>query len=205
MRLQSCKNQNDMQNISNRLKWKKWLSMEILIVLLLALISFSSSAVEIFFSPSHDCENQIIAGFNNAQKEIVVSVYSINNPRIVPAMIAAKKRGVNMRVLTDRTQAAGKSSKVLELLNAGVDIRVHSKHKIEHNKFGVFDDKLAISGSYNWTEPASEVNSENCVIMPEKNAIEAYKKRFEQLWEWNTQKKSDASIAKMKNKQTSQK
>lgn len=175
---------------------------QILIVLLLTLVSFSSNAVDVYFSPSHDCENQIIAGFNNAQKDVVVSVYSINNPRIVPAMIAAKKRGVSLRVLTDRVQAAGKSSRVLELLNAGVNIRVHSKHKIEHNKFAVFDDKRAISGSYNWTEPASEVNSENCVVMPETNAIAAYKKRFEQLWELNTQEKSNVSITKMKNKFT---
>ena len=31
----------------------------------------------------------------------------------------------------------------------------NKKHKIEHNKFAVFDDVHVVSGSYNWTTNAS--------------------------------------------------
>jgi len=145
------------------------------LVILLSAVSCPVLAVEVFFSPSRDCENRIVDAANNAKVEINAAVYSINNPRIVAALEAAHRRGTKVRILTDRTQAGGKSSLVLELVKAGVPLRVHTKHKIEHNKFGMFDDKVAISGSYNWTAPASEVNSENCVVMSEANAIAAYK------------------------------
>ncbi|MBI3535915.1 MAG: hypothetical protein HY072_10575 [Deltaproteobacteria bacterium] len=91
-------------------------------------------------------------------------------------------------------QAASRSTRVIELIKAGIDIRVHSKHKIEHNKFGVFDKKIVITGSFNWTTPASEFNSENCAIMPESNAVMAYKRRFETFWDMNSAAKSKAAI-----------
>lgn len=111
-------------------------------------------AVEIYFSPGTSCENQIVKAIFESKNEVVASVYSINNSHITEALVAAQKRGLSIKILTDRTQASGKSSLVFDLIKAGVNLRVHSKYKIEHNKFGVFDNKLAINGSYNWTRPA---------------------------------------------------
>ena len=161
-------------------------------------LTHTCCAVEVFFSPGHDCEDHTVAAIDGSLSEIEVDVYSINNARIVQALVAAHQRGVKIRILTDRTQAAGKSSKVLELIAAGIDVRVHSKNKIEHNKYGVFDRKLAINGSYNWTQPASDSNSENCALMPESNAVAAYSGRFEYLWSLNTEERSHAALNKIR-------
>lgn len=73
----------------------------------------------------------------------------------------------------------------------GINIRVNSKHKIEHNKFAVFDGKKVSTGSFNWTNSASNKNSENCIfVTQDKKTIDAYKKRFNELWRLNTGKKS---------------
>ena len=108
------------------------------------------------------------------------------------ALKKAHDRNVNIRILTDRLQASNRSSKVRELYDYGINIRVHSKFKIEHNKFAVYDEKIASSGSYNWTNPASDKNSENCIFfIKNKNAVKRYLSRFEYLWRINTKKKSD--------------
>ena len=67
-----------------------------------------------------------------------------------------------------------------ELADAGIPVTTNIKHKIEHNKFAIFDDKHVVSGSYNWTSNASQHNSENCLFFdqPQKE----YSKRFEYLW-----------------------
>lgn len=54
------------------------------------------------------------------------------------------------------------------------------KHKIEHNKFAIFDGVHMVSGSYNWTTNASKNNSENCVFFDQPN--KEYSNRFEYLW-----------------------
>lgn len=148
---------------------------------------------QVYFSPSLKCENNIVKLIDNAQERIDAAVYAINNKDIVNAIKKAHKRGVKIRILTDRLQASNKSSKVKELYGFGVNIRVHSKHKIEHNKFAVFDGKKAVSGSYNWTEPASTKNSENCIFfIKNKEIVKDYQNRFDYLWKINTKQKSDS-------------
>lgn len=161
------------------------------------IVEQSCGVTEVHFSPSKECENGLIKLIQSATKTIDASVYSINNTNIVNALKQAHKRGVKIRILTDRTQASGKSSKVKELRAAGIDIRVHSKHKIEHNKFGIYDGKKASTGSYNWTKPASDKNSENCVFFfDDANVVNTYKDRFEYLWKVNTKKASDRWFSK---------
>lgn len=110
----------------------------IIYFILLVFLSSQAIAVEyVFFSPSSQCEDEIIRLINQSQNNIDIAVYAINNDNIIAALKQAKDRGVKIRILTDRLQASGKSSKVRELYAFGFDIKVHSKYKIEHNKFAI--------------------------------------------------------------------
>ncbi|MCM2279850.1 MAG: phospholipase D-like domain-containing protein [Oligoflexia bacterium] len=169
------------------------------------LSSAEARALEIYFTPGKDCEDRIVSAIHESKKEVRAAVYSINNARIVEALRAAHRRGVKVHVLTDRVQAAGPSSRTLELFEAGVPLRVNSRHKIMHNKFAVFDGKLSVTGSYNWTAPASEVNSENCVFLSENAAVSAFRKRFDELWTLNTEAKSRQSLARIREKRRDRK
>lgn len=164
-----------------------------------------ANAVEVFFSPGPDCEDKIVGAIDNSKKEVVAAVYSLNNTRIVEALQKAFKRGISVRVLTDRVQASNRASGVLTLWETGLPIRVNSVYKIEHNKFGVFDKTLAVTGSFNWTNAARHVNSENCLVLNEENAISAFHKRFEDLWGLNTEAKSLPYLKKLAAKSSPQK
>lgn len=157
------------------------------------LISFSVLAeVKPYFTPSKECERKIIGLVEKSEKTIDVAIYALSNGEIVKAIEAAHDRGVKLRILTDKLQAAGRYSKVTELHDYGVNVRVHSKHKIEHNKFAVFDDDKVVTGSYNWTDSATRSNSENCLfIIRNQTAVKEYMDRFNYLWQVNTKKKSE--------------
>lgn len=147
--------------------------------------------VQIYFSPSVRCESTLIERINNSREKIDAAVYAINNEDIVKALKKAFDRGVKLRILTDKLQASNKNSKVKELKEYGINIRVHSRYKIEHNKFAVFDGEKGITGSYNWTEPATKRNSENCMFFGDDKAVRKYQERFNYLWQMNTKRKSD--------------
>lgn len=138
-----------------------------------------TSGIEVYFTPSLDCENNIIKRINNANK-IDIAVYSINNANIFNALLNAKDCGANIHIVTDKLQAKGKYSLVYDLIDAGFNIRLNKKTKIEHNKFAVFDDKSIVTGSYNWTNAASNYNSENCVFFEQSN--KEFSNRFNYLW-----------------------
>ena len=173
------------------MKWRK-----ILFGISLLFPISAHAEVDVYFTPSLDCENKIIKLINNSSK-IDIAVYAINNKEIVTAIKNAKKRKAEIRILTDRLQASNKSSAVKHLHKNGLNIKVHSKYRIEHNKFAIFNDQTVVTGSYNWTNPASHHNSENCVfISDEKTAVEKYQNRFNHLWQINSSDKSLAWFSK---------
>ena len=135
--------------------------------------------IEAYFTPGTECEDRIIAELGRADK-IDIAVYSITNPKIANAIIAAHRRGARVRILTDRTMAGHKSSMIDELVAAGIPVRTNRRHKIEHNKFAVFDNRRMVTGSYNWTTAATKYNSENCIFLT--HPAQEYSKRFEYLW-----------------------
>ena len=136
-------------------------------------------SIEAFFTPGTECEDRIIAELGRATT-IDIAVYSITNPKIANAIIAAHRRGARVRIVTDRTMAGHKSSMIDELIAAGISVRVNRRHKIEHNKFAVFDNMRMVTGSYNWTTTATKYNSENCIFLA--HPAQEYTKRFEYLW-----------------------
>lgn len=135
--------------------------------------------VRIYFTPGPDCENNIIKQMDQAHY-VDIAVYSITNPAIVDSILAAHKRGAKVRVITDRGQAKGKGSLVGKIRDAGIPVVTNVKHKIEHNKFAVFDGKHIVTGSYNWTTNASKFNSENCLFFDQPD--KEYSERFKYLW-----------------------
>lgn len=156
---------------------------------------------EVAFTPSQDCELRIIDLIKNSTTSIDVDIYSLSNQAIVEALIRAKERHVQVRILTDKLQASGKYSKAQYLYDQGINIRVNTKNKLEHNKFAIFDGRSLVTGSYNWTNAASNKNSENCMfLIKEPEKIQAYQNRFEELWQLNTQEKSDEWFEKRKQK-----
>ena len=161
------------------------------IFLFFVLISTAhAQSMAVYFTPSLDCENNIISYIDSAKEKIDVAVYAINNDAIVDALIRAYKRGVSVRILTDKTQAGQKSSKVKILEDAGIPLKRHVRYRLQHDKFAIFDGKKAVTGSYNWTTSASRKNAENCLFFKRHNkTVSEYQKRFDFLWELNQKEK----------------
>ena len=124
----------------------------------MCLPAWAGEVLGVYFTPGSDCETQIIERLAKA-KTADIAVYAINNARIVDAILSAHGRRANIRVVTDRMQSKARTSKVSEL--EGIPLKTNTRHKIEHNKFAVFDGAVVVTGSYNWTEPATSRNSEN--------------------------------------------
>jgi len=157
----------------------------------------------VYFTPGDKCESEIIKNIKTANN-IDIAVYSITNRNIKNALIDAHKRGANIRIVTDYLQSKGKHSVTDELSDAGLPLvtnynyrmtykkggkqeRANDKilHRIMHNKFAVFDDKLVVTGSYNWTYSATKENAENCIFLDDMAPV--YSGQFKYLWDlYNT-------------------
>jgi phosphatidylserine/phosphatidylglycerophosphate/cardiolipin synthase-like enzyme len=132
------------------------------IVLLFVLIfsaHLADAKTDVHFSKHGGCEKRVVGLIAHSKEFIDVAMYSLNNKKIIDALEKAKNNGVKIRILVDRLQGTGVNKKVtLALKHEGFDIRIHSKNKIQHNKFAIFDGKSIITGSFNWTESAENAN-----------------------------------------------
>lgn len=146
------------------------------------------SSMRVYFTPGTDCESNIIAHINSAQT-IDAAVYSITNPRIGDAIISAHKRGARVRIITDELQSHGRGALTQKFRNAGIPVRTNraTKHKIEHNKWAVFDGAMIEYGSYNWTDAATWRNSESCLFFY-RRAPHEFTSRFDYLWNFYDRK-----------------
>jgi phosphatidylserine/phosphatidylglycerophosphate/cardiolipin synthase-like enzyme len=134
----------------------------------------------IYFSPSSKCEELIVSYLNNARDNVDIIIYSITSENIVRALKNAKDNNIGIRVIADRTQSKGKNSLVDEIISYGIPVRISKKHKIEHNKVSIIDNRFVITGSYNYTNNALNHNSENCILIEDYEHL--FKERFEYLW-----------------------
>lgn len=166
------------------------------LILFLLLLLFSNAYAEVKFTKQ--CEEGIVKLINNSNKSLDVTVYAINNQSIITALVKAKARGVKIRILTDRLQATGRSSKIEFLRESGFDIRVHSHQRIMHHKFAIFDGLEAVQGSFNWTHSAANKNAEDCNIFKTTEDIKRLQDRFNTLWKLNRVDTSECYFRNMK-------
>jgi phosphatidylserine/phosphatidylglycerophosphate/cardiolipin synthase-like enzyme len=137
---------------------------------------------KIYFSPNGGCQDAVIREISKAQRTIDVAMYDLTNREISQELIKAKGRRVAIRVFLDGGEGNGRYSKGKYLIGKGIDVRFYDGSGLMHNKFAVIDDKVLITGSFNWTAAAERVNEENLLIITDESAVMRYVQRFEMLW-----------------------
>lgn len=124
----------------------------------------AAGAVSLYFSPGGGATKAVVDRVNSAKTSVRVLTYVFTSPPIAEAVIAAKKRGVDVVVVLDKSQAGQRYSAATHLFNAGITPRVDGVHAIQHNKVIVIDDRVVITGSFNFSSAAEKSNAENLVI-----------------------------------------
>lgn len=139
---------------------------------LLAWISASSSSritgqVENAFSPGADAEALVLKVIASAKSTIRLAAYSFTSPKVVQALLQAKKRGVDVRVVVDdrgnRSKASLSAMNIL--LGAAIPVRTNSQYAIHHDKYVIVDEIHVQTGSFNYSKAAAKSNSENVLVV----------------------------------------
>jgi phosphatidylserine/phosphatidylglycerophosphate/cardiolipin synthase-like enzyme len=113
-----------------------------------------------------------------------VAIFDFTSGDLADALVRAKERGIALRVIADPKRGADKNSETPFLQKKGVNLRLlpGKGRGIMHNKFAIFDGKILLTGSYNWTENAEKYNWENVIIIEDTAVVRAYRDEFEKMW-----------------------
>jgi phosphatidylserine/phosphatidylglycerophosphate/cardiolipin synthase-like enzyme len=145
----------------------------------------SSADIEVLYAPSDAPLDRIVTLYQQARRYIYVSVYGLTYPRAVEALVAAKKRGVDVRMLTDqeRTLEVKQHSALRTLHLAGIPIRVNQHDGLMHLKQVVIDDEINASGSMNHTTSGNSYNDERMDIITDRAISRKVRDQFLSMWD----------------------
>lgn len=141
----------------------------------------SIGTVDVFFSPNGGATKAIVRELDAAKAEILVQAYSFTSKPIAKALLDAKKRGLKVEVVLDRSQRREKYTSADFIAHAKIPTYIDDQHAIAHNKIMIIDRQTLITGSFNFTKAAEEKNAENLLVLKEnRTLVEQYLRNFEE-------------------------
>ena len=129
-----------------------------------------AASIETGYSPEGTALQLVLKTIDSAQQEIRLMGYSFTSPEVASALVRAKRRGVDVKVVLDWKANTGKQNQASLaamnlLVNAGIPVRTVSQYKIMHDKVIIADGRNIEVGSFNYTRSADRVNSENVLVV----------------------------------------
>ncbi len=144
--------------------------------------SGKSAEARVYFSPQDECVAAIQEFIREAHQTLDVCVFTVADNRLTDELLAAHRRGVRVRLLTDNDKLTDRGSDVRAIEAAGIPVRIDRTDNHMHHKFALADNHLVLTGSYNWTRSAAEYNLENLLISPDPALVSRYVGEFARLW-----------------------
>lgn len=130
------------------------------------------------FTPGGQCTQDIVIAIKSAKKQILVQAYQLTSAPIALALIDANKRGVEVKVILDKSQQHKRRGQLYSpaslLANHGIAVWIDYKPAIAHNKVMVIDRKTVITGSFNFSKAAQYRNAENLLILENAKLARIY-------------------------------
>jgi phosphatidylserine/phosphatidylglycerophosphate/cardiolipin synthase-like enzyme len=149
-------------------------------------VSVEGVTFEIYFSPDDDVALELNRIIQSAEESIDFMVYSLTSDLITEAILTRAKESVSVRGVIERDQVANAGSDFQRLRDNGVDIRMDGNPRKMHHKVFIIDEKVVITGSYNFSRSAEEFNDENVMILYDIGAAKNFLLEFNRIFEMAT-------------------
>ncbi len=138
--------------------------------------------LEVYFSPDEELNRVIIKYINRAKKSIKFMLFAFTDKEIADALILAKKRGVTVEGIFDRVQNRYQHySKYDYLKSNNIAVYLDNNRYKLHNKVLIVDNRYVLTGSYNYTHKGSSQNSENLIVIKNRQIAQKYINEYNKI------------------------
>ncbi|MEO8852377.1 MAG: phospholipase D-like domain-containing protein [Ginsengibacter sp.] len=134
-----------------------------------------------------DTAQEIIDSIHNARKSIFIKMFLFSDAALLEAVIAAKNRGLQIRVMLNPMRNNGEIENVQTrktLEEAGIEVRdSNPEFTITHEKSMVIDEKIAFIKSLNWEAQNFIETRDYAIITDHPHEVREIVLCFEADWE----------------------
>jgi phosphatidylserine/phosphatidylglycerophosphate/cardiolipin synthase-like enzyme len=146
-------------------------------------LDLNGTQVEVYFSPDDGTINRLLELVQGARESVLFLAYSFTDDDLAQAVLDRADQDVLVRGVFDESQALGNiGGEYTHLLENGIDVRLDGNPRGMHHKVILIDDRIVISGSYNFSNNAKTRNDENTLIIHSPEMAALYRQEFERVW-----------------------
>ncbi len=125
----------------------------------------------------------LAADLANVTQTLDIAAYEFNDPALTTAVLAAKARGVRVRVVTDDDAGINDADTTLhQLEQAGIPIVNDDRSALMHDKFMILDSATVWTGSWNYTINGTYRNNNNALVLHSQPAVQDYQTEFNEMF-----------------------
>jgi phosphatidylserine/phosphatidylglycerophosphate/cardiolipin synthase-like enzyme len=146
--------------------------------------------IRVYFTNPSDIEDQgewqggldqdLASVIQHAQTKVDVAAYDLDLETVANALIAARRRGVDVRLVTESDNAGAPA--LARLRQAHISIfEDQSDRGLMHHKFIMVDDQWIWTGSWNLTQTGTYRNNNNAVLIASPGLAENYNTEFNEM------------------------
>src|SRR5580698_6660117 len=133
-----------------------------------------------------DTAQPILDALSAAKRSIQIRMFLFTDPGLTNAVIAAKHRGVKVRVMLNPARRGGESENdetSAKLTHAGIEVRdSNPAFQLTHQKSMVIDDEVGFVESFNWETRDLTVTRDYAVVTTHKREVAEMVVCFEADW-----------------------
>ena len=140
----------------------------IIISLLLSITLYAKEYIYFLPEDSKLAKDHIVKLIKNSKTSIDIAMYNLGYKKFIKQLKKAKKNGVDVNIVYDK----------------GADLSKLEAKKIKeklHTKLAIFDKKIVVFGSANWTKASFSENYEIIYISDDEKLVNKFNKFFKGL------------------------
>lgn len=128
----------------------------------------------------------LLGAIEGARKSIRVKMFLFSDPSLLKALVAAKKRGVEVRVMLNPARRSGEADNLVtkkKLEAAGIEVKdTNPAFDVTHEKSMVLDDQIALVKSLNWVTKNLTETRDYAVLTTREEEVQEVIDCFEADW-----------------------
>ncbi len=147
------------------------------------------TTIRTLFAPENGVAKALTQEIRKAKKSIYFMAFSFTHDGMGKAMIEKYKDGIQVKgVFEKRGNKKSKYSEYGQLKNAGIQsIQLDRNKYAMHHKVIIIDERVTITGSFNFSNNANKRNDENVLIIDNPRIAKAYIDEFQRIYQRDAQ------------------
>jgi phosphatidylserine/phosphatidylglycerophosphate/cardiolipin synthase-like enzyme len=139
----------------------------------------AATGVEVHYSPAEPLDAIDVALINTATSTIDLAAYTLTNPAVVDALLAASQRGVALRIVVDPREPVNRTA----LGDLPLEVRTKHGGALMHLKGYVIDGAVLRTGSANFSYSGEHQQDNDLVIIHDEGIARQFDNQFERIWD----------------------